>query len=314
MKIGVHNYKTLVDFSGVSDYLKGLVEEYEKKAKDKKKFTKMRIEDRASRLSEALTQLDEDFFGNLTKTLRLFAALDECPEDLRKLFYRERDMKLSSGRVVKRRLRRYRMPPLFDFHIIPKVNDVMAIEKQKVNENKILFDVVSIKKSGLSAFKKCIESIPPLNEKMKILKEKQQFSQRYVFRPYPLAVELLLQSDASITIPSDLKSFLLGSIRYIFSAEWRTSIVLSAITVESMLADLYEEKHKEPAPDTPLGDLFRHVKGRVNFPSEIVKAIEMTNEARIAAVHRSRFPVSDREAINALFGATNFSLWYSSQS
>lgn len=141
-------------------------------------------------------------------------------------------------------------------------------------------------------------------------KEKQHFSLRYVYRPYAFAVQLWLESETSATVPQDLKSFLNGAIRYIFSAEWRTSIVLSAIGIESVLADLYEENFKEPAPDTPLGDLFTRVKTKISFPSEIVKAVDMTNSARIAAVHRSHFPVSDREAINALFGATNFIMWH----
>jgi len=98
-------------------------------------------------------------------------------------------------------------------------------------------------------------------------------------------------------------------IRCILSEEWRTSIVLSAISIESVLADLYEENYKVPAPDTPLGDLFTRIQTKISFPSEIIRAVEMTNNARIAAVHRSHFPVSDREAINALFGATNFILW-----
>jgi hypothetical protein len=124
---------------------------------------------------------------------------------------------------------------------------------------------------------------------------------------------LWLNDSGSIAIPSDLRSFLHGAIRYIFSSEWRTSIVLSAISVESVLADLYEEMHKIPAPDIPLGDLFRQVKEKIDFPPEIARAINMTNEARIAAVHRSRFPVSDREAINALYGAINFTSWYVSK-
>jgi HEPN domain-containing protein len=107
-----------------------------------------------------------------------------------------------------------------------------------------------------------------------------------------------------------LKSFISGAVRYINSREWRTSIVLSAITVESILAELYEDASKEPAPDTPLGDLFRKVKEKIDIPPDIVDAINMTNEARIAAVHRSPSPISDRDATNALFGAIKLTLWY----
>lgn len=323
MEIGVYNHKSIVEFSGVSDYLEGLIDQYKKsyeKSKEKREYPRRIFENKLSKLGEVLEQLKEEspryppFFETLMRTFGEFAILDEFPEDLRDLFYKEREFRLHSGRVVKRRVRTYRRPPaIFESQIIPRINDVIAIDKDYIDEGKWLFDVVTIKKDGLSVFKKYFQCIPVIKKGMKVLKEKRQFSTRYAFRPYPLATRLWLQESASIAVPSDLKSFLHGAIRYIFSGEWRTSIVLSAITVESVLADLYEEKNKVPAPDIPLGDLFHEVKKKIDFPPDIVKAIETTNKARIAAVHRSRFPVSDRESINALYGATNFTLWYSSQ-
>jgi hypothetical protein len=84
-----------------------------------------------------------------------------------------------------------------------------------------------------------------------------------------------------------------------------------AFTVRAR-ADIYEEEFKEPAPDVPLGALFQKVTSKVTFPDEIITSINMTNESRIAAVHRSRFAVSNREATNALYGTMNFILWHSS--
>ena len=319
MKIGVYNHKSIVDFSNVMDYLKGTIEEYKEKVKEKKRqLPKRVIESRISRLSESLENLegqywgDEKFFSNLISTLLPFARyIEKFREDMANLFYLSPEIKFKNGHVIPPSPRRAR--PIFNSRIIPEVKDVVSVEKERINEKQWLFDVVTIKKNGLSVFKKTLKSIPTIKEQMKILKERQHFSQRYVFRPYPLAVQLWLKDEASVTVPQDLKRFLEGAIQYFFSSEWRMSIVLSAIAVESILADLYEEKNKKPAPDTPLGDLFRQVKEKIDFPSEIIRAIQITNDARISAVHRSRFPVSDREAINALFGAVNFALWYSSQ-
>lgn len=319
MKVGVYNHISIIDFSGVSDYLKGLMDEYkELREKTKgRKYPKALFEDRLSRLRQGLENIDEiewdedEFSDKIPRALATFARYaDKCPEDIKELFTYKHEVRMP------KRVRTVRLPhptPIFDSRVIPILNDVVSIEKKHVDEKKWLFDVIIIKKSGLTAFKKDLQCIPPIKEGMKILKEKRQFSQRYVFRPYPWAVTIWLKDDSSITVPEDLRSFLHGAIGYIFSREWRTSIVLSAISVESMLADLYEEKYKEPAPDTPLGDLFRQVREKIDFPPEIVDAIEMTNESRIAAVHRSRFPVSAREATNALYGATNFTMWYSSQ-
>lgn len=322
MNVGVYNHKSIIDFSGVSDYFKEFIKKQKEsyaKGERRTRLPKRILESRLSRFSEAITQLDEqswdneDCFKSLTTTLSEFARTEECPEDFADLFYYKVGMRGRPGRPRTTRIRRRKVPPLFDSRIIPEVNDVISVDKKHVSKEKWLFDIVTIKKDGLSKFNRLLEWIPPIKKQMKSLKQKKQFSARYTFRPYHLATELWLRDAASIVVPPDLKGFLQGAIRYMFSAEWRTSIVLSAITVESMLADIYEEKFKEPAPDTPLGDLFRQVKGKIDFPQEIVSAIDMTNKSRIAAVHRSRLPVSDREAVYALYGATNFSLWYSSE-
>jgi hypothetical protein len=61
-----------------------------------------------------------------------------------------------------------------------------------------------------------------------------------------------------------------------------------------------------------LGDLLRELKQTFTLPDEVLKAIDLANRARIAAVHRSRSSVSDRDAMNAIFGALNVIMWYSS--
>ena len=320
MKTGVYNQKCTVDFSGVSDYLRKLFEEYRTLLeKSRGRIPKKYLEERFSRYTEALKNFDEasiwdedEFFKILNQTFSIFSMLDNFPEQLGKLFYRERERTLLSGEVVKRklRLRKSLIPDIFNSHINRECNDVISIERKNIAKNKWLFDIVTLKKATLLFFKKCLKSILPIKESLEILQENNYFSTRYVYRPYPLATKLWLNNAESILVPQDLKSFLQGAVRYIFSKEWKTSIVLSAITVESILAELYEEEFKKPAPDTPLGILFRNVKEKIEIPEEIVGAIEKTNRARIAAVHRSPSQVSDREATNALHGATNFTLWF----
>lgn len=319
MNVGVYNQKLLVSFSDVVTYFEQFIKNHRARAETTQgTLSRYVLEQKLTRLSEVLTQLDEqswhneDCFKSLTTALSEFVTIEKCPEDIKDLFYRKAKSRVTSGPRMIISLRR-KVPSLFDSHITPKINDVVSIDKTHVSKETWLFDIVTVKKDGLSRFNRILEWIPSLKKQKKTLKQKKQFSARYTFRPYPLATELWLQDAASIIVPPDLKSFLQGAIRYTYSAEWRTSIVLSAISVESVLADLYEEKFRKPAPDTPLGDLFRQVKVKIDFPQEIVNAIEMTNKSRIAAVHRTRFPVSDREAINALFGAINFALWYSSE-
>lgn len=193
------------------------------------------------------------------------------------------------------------------------INDVIAIDIEETEDlSTFLLEASSTKRKGLQRFERFARNIPHLGNTIKEVRKRKTHSSRYAFRPYPLAVRLWLGSEKAGIVPKDLKDFLKGSTRYYSNEEWRTSIVISAIAVESVLADLYEEKYKEYAPSVPLGDLYRKVKDKVEFPQYIKDAIEMVNEARISAVHRSRFPVANREAIKALYGFTTFTMWFSS--
>lgn len=321
MKVGVYNHKCVVDFSDVEKYLNGLIKKYKAsyERNKRKPYPKKIYERKLSQLNEALNEFQETlpsyetFFKDLMKLFRTFSSLEKFPEEVGRLFWREYEVRIAPDKTIKRRRIMRRVPSIFGSRILPEVSDILSINRTHVGKGKWLFDVVTIKKDGLKVFQKHLHCIPPFKKELKSLKEKRQYSTRHTFRPYPLATKLWLRHEASVHVPPDLKSFLEGAIDYFFSGEWRTSIVLSAITVESILADLYEEKYKKPAPDTPLGELYRLVKEKIDFPSEIAGAIDMANKSRISAVHRSRFPVSDREATNALYGATNFTLWYASE-
>ncbi|MCP8304083.1 MAG: hypothetical protein H3Z50_01220 [archaeon] len=202
---------------------------------------------------------------------------------------------------------------MLDSRIFPNIPDVVFIASMSGESNELFINITTIKEQGMSIFTNFIKCIPYIGESVNQLRHRQTFSSRYTFRPYPLAVRLWLEhSEKATAVPKDLRDFLKGAVKYHSSKEWRTSIVLSAITVESILADLYEEQFKEYAPDVPLGELYYKVKEKIDFPSDISGAIETVNKSRISAVHRSRFPVSDREAVNALYGATTLTMWYSS--
>lgn len=220
------------------------------------------------------------------------------------------------------------VPVIFSPTVLSDFNDVLSIEVLKPTDDEvedILFklneidevalDITSVKEEGATFFLKCLMAIPSIEGTVTVIKNPtESHSSRYAFSPYALAARLWLEKKASKMIPKDLRDFLTNASKYYTSEEWRTSIVLSAIAAESLLADLYEEEYREPTPSkATLGELFELIKKKVDFPQNIAKAITMTNNARISAVHRSRFPVSDREAINALYGATNFTMWYFSR-
>ena len=306
MAIGVYQTRFYVFFSNFGVLSKGL-EGTAGKKEVKKLAAKVEELKTKREFRDSETILDEFY-----KVLFFLASSKTSPESLKRWMrnlpitsFSELKLRIFSSTVLSREksdvVQIEKVFPEYDFHL-PSIDLLPPIH----------FDATSIKKVGVSELLECVKSISLLGVKVGVLKQiRQTFSSRFTFRPYPLAVRLWLQKRAHTMLPKDLRDFLEGAVKYHESKEWRTSIVLSAIAVESLLADLYENHYRRFAPrKATLGDLYVEVKKKNIFPDKISEGISMVNDARIAAVHRSRYVVADREATNALYGATNFVLWY----
>jgi HEPN domain-containing protein len=198
----------------------------------------------------------------------------------------------------------------FKPHIYSDANEVLIIDDIEKSDSISYLEVTSIKDIGINKFERFIMELPYINDTFDKLKYRQTHSTRYVFRPYYLAVKLWINKKEYHYTHKDLINLLEAAIQYYTNQEWRTSIILSSICVESMLADIYEEALKTDAPDIPLGALFEKIKREVKIPDEIITKIESLNKSRISAAHRSKYPISDREATIALFGVVSLLLWY----
>jgi hypothetical protein len=144
------------------------------------------------------------------------------------------------------------------------------------------------------------------------------FSSRVVYDLVPAASSSWTQETATIErVPQFILSYIEAAVDYIREEEWRTSVVLSAIALESLLAEMYENEFREQAPGEPLGSLvykieerFKKAKKGRPFPEVISESIKACNNARISAVHRGGHEPSSKEAQGALSGAVKFSIWY----
>lgn len=202
---------------------------------------------------------------------------------------------------------------LFDSKIIYKTFDVIHIEdiSERMNNKFIkLFEVTTIKEDTNELFETFMKKIPHISENFETIKRRISFSSRNIFKPYPFVLELWLKDESSVYAPKDLLDLIEAASNYHKEKEWRTSVILSAIAIESILADLYEEEKKDHAPDLPLGALFEKVREVAKIPLDIQSTIKAVNQARIAAVHRSKSPVSDRDADIALYGTTKTTMWF----
>ena len=318
MAVGVYNLLFTVDFSNLNDFIeqtRKAIEMEEKKAGNSPtSIFNSRIyslENIKNELKQNLPVNEKEYFLTVFNSLtRIFydSPNRQIPKEIEDAFLTMRAIGSGGGTFLVERSK----TNIFESHVVKQNNDAISIRKSWITGNKWLFDILSLKQETCLQEIDLLKKIPSLV--VTATKEaKQHFSSRYANKLYPKIVELWLGDDVSSIIPQDLKSFLVGASKYISIDEWRTSIVLSAIAVESVLAELYEELYRKTAPDIPLGNLFAEVGKKCNFPVDVIKAEDITNSARIAAVHRSTYPVSDRESINALFGATNFILWYHSQ-
>jgi hypothetical protein len=324
LKKGVWYGQFSLDLSGLEDLFRHLAE-----LAKKKKIRSKDLLDIADTIKEEGVDSDDvsNYFGIIVQSC---VRVDECPKEMMEyVIGHEIDESVSPDRLRHMLIRRIGVrsrvvrfgryfrrvgarPRIFDPHVFTDIGDVVLVDLETVGRS-LLFEVTSITERGISRFQDFIKCFPIIGETFSKVKRRKTSSTRYTFRPYPLAVQLWLESEKSGIIPKDLRDFFQGSVRYFHEKEWRTSIVLSAIAVEVILADLHEEEIKEYAPNKPLGELYYKLKEKIAFPENIQKAIEIANDARISAVHRSRFPVSDRDATNALYGATNFTIWFYSK-
>jgi len=196
--------------------------------------------------------------------------------------------------------------------ILPETEDALHVDAT-FRRASLAMDITSLKSEGLERYKSFFLSIPWVGPEIKTIAEGRKHSSNYSLRIYPSAAFLWCTVRKPIMLPDNILKFLEGTLGYFGRQEWRTSIVFSAIVVESLLAEIYEEQFHKLAPDKPLGDLYYAVKEKAQFPDNIEKAITTTNQMRILAVHRSSLEASEREALQAIVGAVQFSLWHYSK-
>jgi hypothetical protein len=172
-----------------------------------------------------------------------------------------------------------------------------------------IINVFSAKESGCKAFEKFVRSIPIIGKKASVSYKGKKYSSRYCYEPYPAATMLWSCCIVNESVPREILDYFDGSIRYWERSEWRISVILSAIAVESLLAEICEEYYHDIAPSDPLGALRDRIEKKHKLPPKTRRDVDLVNRSRISAVHRSSMRVGEQEARNALVGATRFTHW-----
>ncbi len=233
---------------------------------------------------------------------------------------REKDAtQSSSSGLISARLSLRAMPLNVAGPSIPldEIEDTLHIT-EFYHDDLIVIEATALQKSTVESFVAFVKSIPDVGNSVNLVREGRQFSSRLSSDLVPVAARAWSRSIPTVeTVPQFILTYLYGAFTYLDSSEWRTSIVLSAIALESLLAEMYEAEFHEVAPDVPLGSLhsqikdnFRNIQKHDPFPKDIDRAIETCNESRIAAVHRGGRQLFDKEAYDALLSVARFSIWY----
>jgi len=198
-----------------------------------------------------------------------------------------------------------------DSMLFPKHFDVLYIDyRLSKDQENILFEFVSLNEIGFKMFNDLILCLPILSDSFEKVSQRKTYCEKYIFKIYDLVVQLWIKLEDKFIFNDNIENFLTASIKYYTEEEWITSIILSSISVESILAELYEDEYKKSAPDIPLGQLIKEVGKKISFPSDLKKKIQALNDARIASVHRSENPVSDKDTIISMMGITCLLIWY----
>lgn len=307
LSVGVYYSEVRVDFSKLPEALSQISSGVLKVKGESPKSS-----GRASLLASQVTSLDVErvgFLDDLLKVLSQLAALGALSTDLEGLFLEEVVFKTPRGES-KAKVPLLHPLPIFHSRLFLEDEDILHVDSEPLSKGVWRFHLISLSEGARDKCIARLKLLPMLDDKVDIVLGKKYNSARFALRPYHLAVQFWLGKELGVSVPKDLKSYFGGALRYFHTEEWRTSTILSAIIVESLLADMYEEQFKKFAPNRPLGYLFSQIKKGFTFPAEIAKAIEMANKARILAVHRSQSTVSELDATEALFGASKFTLWY----
>lgn len=194
------------------------------------------------------------------------------------------------------------------------IKDAISIRIDNKAIPDIVAEVASLTPKSMSIFKSFISAIPCIKSNTIYTDEGKRHSRRFVFDLYPSVAALWVDELAHKSMSRDIIEFLGGALDYLDKREWQMSIILSAISVEVLLADVYEEILRKGAPPAPIGFLIDEINKKRKFPPEAMRPLKIVNRMRKAAVHRGITSFTKKDAILGLMNATRFALWYSFES
>jgi len=180
--------------------------------------------------------------------------------------------------------------------------------ESSLTEQDFTIEIFSVDKEGAERQVTFLKSIPLISEGTPSAVT-QKFSSRFCFKSYPAAVAVWALNTMENPVYVEVLKYFLSAIHYFEESEWRISIVLSAIAVETVLAEIFEELMHDSAPPDTLGTLLHTIATPAAIPNDVKTDADRVNKARILAVHRNPGEIGETEALQTLLGAVRFAYW-----
>jgi len=290
-------------------------------------FVSKEAKKRRKRLSVEKPEADREYFEFMNKSgypdfldrvlddlLSFLVKLgDVCPKEVRKW--------ADYGNVViaplydsqegseKRKEGSFFFPPQV---YIENIRDAMSINVDDKAAPDFVAEIASLTPKALSAFASFITAVPCFKSKIIYKEEGRQHSQRSVYNLYPAVAGLWVDTLAHRSISRDIIDSLSEALNYMDKREWRMVIILSALSTEGILSDIYEDVVREEAPQAPIGLLIQEINVKRKFPPDAQRNLNALKELRDSAVHhRGMVSLTRREALVSLISAMRFALWWS---
>jgi len=185
---------------------------------------------------------------------------------------------------------------IFQSRKLSKYGDVNII-LVSMDKEKVIIESSTIKNEVKDIFMNMLLELPHIRDNIEIITEKQSMLVNYPF----ILDEWLRIIEGQIK--NDVILLIKDSLRYYYDKEWRISIILSAISMEMILAGIYEKFYDRQVPERrTLGWILTKVKERNIIQDEIIEYIKITNNIRIKSVHRTSHILNEEDAITSFCG------------
>jgi hypothetical protein len=192
------------------------------------------------------------------------------------------------------------------------ITDALSIQIDDKAGPDFVAEIGSLTPKVLAKFRDFVSSIPCFKGKIIFKNEGQQHTQGSVYNLYPAVLGLWVDTFAHRNVKRDTIEYLSQALTYIDKKEWRMVIILSALSAEGLLADIYEDLFREESPEEPLGALIDDINKKRKLPPDVYKNLNTLNNVRNGALHHKGLTTLTRkEALLSLSSATKFSLWWS---